>query len=493
MNPGALSVSISAILVVLMGAGTASAQIDARLAEISGIDGGLAAVSPGPLPAGGIPGVERSAPISSTNPGAFYTGATEIVPAGAAIGQGERFALIDFVSNPSPAHDIHFFDEALNQVGTIQVLLEGPHCTGLAWDSTTGTFWVSDFLAPIPAFVEYDGAGFATGNTIILCGSHPSGGIAIDTSFGRRVLYAYSGGSDTVRAWDMDAGTEITEGISGCGGSCPLLESPDGNPSAGFGLDTAADPQRCTGGSLVIATGPETAIATVSQFGYSEDPTTCPTPVDPCFSCDLATPLAAAGEFVPQGIVEFLAQGNVDRDLFVVGAGTATVFVLECAAGIGDCQNIDTDANTLFVNASRGGADFIVEIDGTEPLAASIQRPNESSNGKFVVHLNAGFAGPTTITSLLDLGSSCHPILDPAASGIWNNVGKTNRVGASQYFGTAIPDPPRADAFFWLLPSGDLANLPSGSRWTLQGVILNPNASSSRGASLTNGIQLEIR
>ena len=438
------------------------------------------------------PGILRSATVVSSGGAAFFTGATEIVPAGAVLGFDERFAVIDFTSNPSPLHDIHFFDEDLNQVGTIQVALAGPHCTGLAWDETAQTFWVADFLGfPFPSFVEFDTAGFATGNSFSFCDVFPAGGATIDTRFGRRVLYALETGSDTVRAWDIDADAELTEWTTGsCGSSCPVIETPDGPDSESFGLSLAADPSRCGGGNLVIASG-ASSITSALQFGWSGDPTTCPTQVDSCFNSDLGV-LAAAGEFVPQGIVEFESTQGTGRDLFVVGAGTGRVFILDSAAGIGDCQNVDPDAATLYVNTDQGGPDFTIEIDPTQPLAASIQRPGGAGNGRFVIHLDAGYPDDSTISSLFDLGDSCFPFVGGAWEAVWNNAGRNGLVGSSNYFGDPIPDPARADTFFLLLPSGDPTNLPLGSRFTLQGAILNPNSSSGRGASLTNAIRLLV-
>ncbi len=442
--------------------------------------------------AGHAQGILRSEFILSSNPGSFFTGSTEIVPAGAVLGQGERFAVVDFVSNGIGDHEIHMFDENLTQVGTISVTLAGPHAMGIAWDEASQTFWVSDFLAfPTPAFFEFDIAGIATGNSIAFCDSHPSGGATIDTSFGRRILYALDTGADIVRAWDMDADVELTEwSFGGCGGSCSQIETPDGAGSESFGLDTAANPSRCGGGNLVIASG-VASITSLTQFGYDDDPLSCPDEVNSCFNCDM-TILATAGEFVPQGVVEFQSTFGTGRDLFVVGAGTAKVYILDCDAGIGDCQNVDADADVLFVNTSQGGPDFTLQVDNTQPLAASIQKPAGQGNGKYVVHLDVGFADSSTITSVLDLGDACFPFVGGTSVAVWNNAGKEPLVGSSTFFGSSIPNPSKADAFFWLMPSGDATNLPVGSRLTLQGAIINPASSSTRSASLTNAIQLEV-
>jgi hypothetical protein len=96
------------------------------------------------------------------------------------------------------------------------------------------------------------------------------------------------------------------------------------------------------------------------------------------------------------------------------------------------------------------------------------------------------------------LGTSCYPLLippygaaDPVA--VWSNLHRPEKVGASGYFGSPIPDPAKAPTTFLDLPVGDTERLPPGTRVTLQGVIHNPAASSPREASLTNPVLLRFR
>ena len=129
----------------------------------------------------------------------------------------------------------------------------------------------------------------------------------------------------------------------------------------------------------------------------------------------------------------------------------------------------------------------------------SILKPAAGGNGKYVAHLNAGVPDPFTVTNFgFGLGNVCFPFLLPpngsaAPVSIWNNIGKTSRVGSSNYFGVPADTPDRAPAFLLKAPGGDVANLPSGSQWTLQAITVNPASSSVRGASVTNVLEIEIQ
>ena len=63
-----------------------------------------------------------------------------------------------------------------------------------------------------------------------------------------------------------------------------------------------------------------------------------------------------------------------------------------------------------------------------------------------------------------------------------NNVGKTSKVGESQFFGDPLDDPDRATTDI-LFPT-----LPLGTVLTLQGVIIDPSSSSPKSASATNAV-----
>jgi hypothetical protein len=166
------------------------------------------------------------------------------------------------------------------------------------------------------------------------------------------------------------------------------------------------------------------------------------------------------------------------------------------ALGIAACQGQDRpDSDVLFVNGQIGP---FVALPAAGPHEFSIVRPPAGGKGKFVVHLDAGAPGPTTYTQLpASLGTFCFPLFVPpfgaaSPSSVWNSLGKEARVGASNYFALPVADPDRAPTVFHSSPSGDVANLPIGSEWTLQGIILNPDASGTKPGSVTNAIQLVV-
>ncbi len=160
------------------------------------------------------------------------------------------------------------------------------------------------------------------------------------------------------------------------------------------------------------------------------------------------------------------------------------------------CQAPDSpDADVLRVNGSLGP---IAYLPAFGPHEFSIERPTAGGNGKFVVHLNDGAPDASTITPTPGgLGMACFDfIVPPMGTGspvsIWNNLGKEARIGSSNYFGNVIADPSRATTMFHFDANGDLANLPLGSQWTLQGAILNPASSGSKPASLTNPVHIVV-
>jgi len=176
--------------------------------------------------------------------------------------------------------------------------------------------------------------------------------------------------------------------------------------------------------------------------------------------------------------------------------GNVDAFVTKVYVAIEECQGIDGE-QVLTVNGDTGFShSYRIAVDSAGPLQLAIAKPSGGGNGKFVVHMNAGFPDPGTVEVLpAQLGRFCFPLLlshgaSPVA--VWNALGKTDRIGASGYFGEAIPDPARAPTIFLDLPSGDAVHLPAGSQWTLQGLILNPAASSPKGGSVTNAIEIEF-
>lgn len=189
--------------------------------------------------------------------------------------------------------------------------------------------------------------------------------------------------------------------------------------------------------------------------------------------------------------------GAPEDDDAVPGSGSVYVFSLR-KGEIGDCQGVDGVA-TLAVNGDNGvGNGHIVVVVEDGPMDLFIAKPAAGGNGKFIVHCNVGAPNECTITPLpARLDDSCFDFLiPPFGSGdplaVWNNIGKTEKVGSSVYFGSSIGDPATAPITFLSLPSGDPTHLPVGSAFTLQAVILNPTASSPKGGSVTNAILMLV-
>ena len=182
-------------------------------------------------------------------------------------------------------------------------------------------------------------------------------------------------------------------------------------------------------------------------------------------------------------------------------AGFATVLFnppgFECFAGTVNIDSPDGIETILSVNGSVGQASPIVFVGEGESIVGRLELPPAGGNGKFVVHANAGRPNDGTLFVVPgNIGTTCFPLLlnqGAAPIAVWNNIGKVNKVGASEYFdGNPIPDPPRAPADFLDLPIGDTTNLTAGTVITLQGVIVDPASASPKAASTTNAIILEI-
>lgn len=166
-------------------------------------------------------------------------------------------------------------------------------------------------------------------------------------------------------------------------------------------------------------------------------------------------------------------------------------------SGIADCQGQDAE-NVLSVNGSTGvGDEHMVLVDSGGPIEFDIVLPSGGGNGKFIANLDAGSPTTETITKLTNqLGSTCFPLLlhhGAAPVARYNCIGKEDKIGGSEYFGDdAIPDPARAPTRFLDLPSGDASNLPIGTVFTLQGVIVNPAVVGPKQASITNAILVTV-
>jgi hypothetical protein len=154
--------------------------------------------------------------------------------------------------------------------------------------------------------------------------------------------------------------------------------------------------------------------------------------------------------------------------------------------------------DVLFVNGS-GGADAQrkVAVAAGDLIWCVLLNAPAGGNGKFVMHANAGAPTDATVTPLPGgVGIGCFPFLLAAGGNplaVWNNIGKTDLVGSSQYFdGSPIPDPARAPVVFLQLSQGDVVNLPVGTTVTFQGIIVDLGSSSQKSASTTNGVILNV-
>ncbi len=147
------------------------------------------------------------------------------------------------------------------------------------------------------------------------------------------------------------------------------------------------------------------------------------------------------------------------------------------------CQGID-DEFTLRVNGLPGP---FVTVSRFATQTWTMLLPSGGGNGKFFVHVNAGVPTRTTLTTLpANLGKICFPLLPQGSPmGIFNNLGKPNVLGTSHWQGNANLDPPRAPTTFFVLPP---LQFPIGATITLQGAVLNPNASGNKPASVTNSV-----
>lgn len=189
-----------------------------------------------------------------------------------------------------------------------------------------------------------------------------------------------------------------------------------------------------------------------------------------------------------------------DPSRSMIGHIRAYPFVIEsdCASGtIG--AGSGTTADVLFLNAGvdDNPGTRAVEVGVGDSITGSIVKPPAGGPGKFLVHANLSLPTGWTFTPLpAKIGNACFPMILPQGAtpdAIWNKIGKVTQVGASTYFdGSPIPDPARAPTDFLVLPTGDAAELPAGTTVTFQGVILDPDSPSPKGASTTNAVILTV-
>ena len=172
-------------------------------------------------------------------------------------------------------------------------------------------------------------------------------------------------------------------------------------------------------------------------------------------------------------------------------SGAVYVFIgeLPCQQGTINAA-AGSSFNVLFVDGSSGGEDRTVEIQDGDLISVTIVKPGAGGNGKFVLHANEGEPTSATQSPLpFSIGTTCFAFLlgDGAAPVIVaNNLGRTDLVGSSEYFGTPWADPDTADVHFFY------PDVPVGTVLTFQGIIVDPGTVSPRGVSATNAVILKV-
>lgn len=365
-------------------------------------------------------------------------------------------------------------DEGCSLLSTWSTALGGTTQTGLAVaNGDPGAYWAID-AGTATAELFLMGVGTSLGVTMVLPGTGTMGAAVIDDNQAGEILCIADVTFDLFRCIDTaNPGVEL----------CRYASQDDtGGGAFGNGIGDAVSPDDCSGQTLVQATG-TTGEGQVTRVGQ--------------YDCSGAAPACAnrwsvtAFSTFTTGIDEFDLGGV--RTLAMNANETSVVFLLQTPICLCDCQDID-GMDTLWVNASQGGAAFSVSVPVDGTLSAAIHRP-ENGSGKFVAQLHAGAPSGATIVELFDLGNACFDYLDGSAAVVENLIGKTDLLGQTSYFGAPRPDPQGAPSFLQSLmqPEIDVANLAAGTDWSFQAIMRNSASSSKKGASLTNGIVLYMQ
>lgn len=298
-----------------------------------------------------------------------------------------------------------------------------------------------------------------------------------------------SGGSDESAQFHTGGGTQIvnynciqglTGGLGGVGniGLDPLFVDSDGEDNV---VGTPDDDLRLVTTSPCIDAADNSALPadTFDLDGDGDDLE--PLPIDLAGFARFIDNLAIAD--TGNGIAPIADMGAFESVESICYEGTVN------AAG-------GSIVDVLYLNGTAGGATRSVDTAQGSLVWASIFAPPAGGPGKFVIHADSGVPTSSSVSLLpSNVGTTCFPFLLPAAApvAVWNNLGKVNLVGSSQYFDTTpIPDPPSAPTIFLQLLSGDAINLPAGTEITFQGIIVDPASLSAKGASTTNAVILRI-
>jgi len=360
-------------------------------------------------------------------------------------------------------------------VRTLNIPNPGLTMTGIAYDPKNDTLWcASTTTVKLHEFNKQ--TGVPTGAFVIYSGGIVPGAVTIDINDGNGgdTAYVTETWLDRVDSFDIRTGSHLCTHFN-----------PLGQPVFGNGISYVPNPR--FPGELYLAAGANSA-GQVTDV-YRGNPCVGQEYVDPLYVANLGN------ECFPNGYQATIDTSVVPNEVFYfMGNATGTLYEIHAPMTVDDCQGIDGE-NVLFVNGSN--AHNVNLVEGW-PFHFGIWKPSGGGNGKYVVHLNVGHPHDLTITGLpVQLGDFCFPILLPPygtanPSAVWNNLGQVAKVGSSNWFGTPIPNPPTAPAFFHESSVGDTVNLPAGSKFTLQGLILNPGSTSPKNASVTNAIAITV-
>lgn len=416
--------------------------------------------------------VHCSVQISQTGTGSVF-GISEL--------KGTSDPVEMLLSMQSPPFNILRMDEDCNILSSWSTASIASSMLGIAYYAPSDTYWLVRNQIP-KSVEEYTmGTGTPTGRTMLIGNTGVPGPLCTDdNTVDPNDFYYEDIAKDKIFAIDPIAGT------FGC-----TFANPDnaGNGAFGNGLDDAVDPTVCSSGNtnLVVSSGTigEGQVVRAGQFDCSNS---CPD------TWNFLNTIIPAGSTFVQSICEFNNSAGQKR-MATCDGNNNFFYISRQSQGISNCQGVDGES-LLTINFQDGsGSNFVISIGANNPMTLRSKKPAAGGNGKFVFYWHAGCPDETTINTLpAALGPFCHPMLDvrPEVC-VWNNIGKTDRLGASNYFGTPVPDPAKAPSVIFQNGPGDPTNMPQGTFWTAQGITRNPGASSPRAASVTNALQIAIQ
>lgn len=392
---------------------------------------------------------------------------------------------VEFIIGTQTApYAMYRIDENCNMISSWSTVSIASSNLGVAYDTQTGnTYWMIQHMPSPRQVIEYQiGTGVATGRSFVLSNAGTPGPLCTNDNSGVPYdMYYEDIASDTIFQFNPVAMT------FGCTFTNP--DAVGGSGAFGNGLDDAVDPSACSTNAELAVTSGTLADGQVVRAGQFDCNGGCPD------TWNFIDTLVPAGVTFIQSWAEYTSSAGETRAMVADGI-INTVFVTKQKKGLSNCQGVDNEV--LFkINLQAGGPDFIVNLAANSFMQVNSSKPSAGGNGKFVHWWNAGLPDETTITTLpARLGDICFPMLDvrPATEmAIFNNIGRTDRLGASSYFGTPTADPPVAPSIMIANSGGDPTNMPAGSCWTMQGIMINPAASARRTASVSNAVGLVLQ